>query len=242
MTASKEITYLNVNVFASYLIELSKLASQHAPRLGKRGVIEATIHELRQTGDGLQEAVTTHLTAMGTKDAESADQRAARADTNEWMMTIKHGAKTAFRDDPKLFAVARHHLRIGVNYNPRRAASVLAEAIAMLPGVQKHRAKLLTRLTPEEVDAGQALIDALSAKLGSRTTALNEQLGKKFERTQLFDRGMTLAKQVLDGVELEFKGKDEEPLRDLFFGLDERMATAARSGGAGDRGGNSGSN
>jgi hypothetical protein len=116
---------------------------------------------------------------------------------------------------------------------------VLAEAVAMLPGVEKHRAKLLTRLTAEEVDGGKALIEALSAKLGSRTEALNEQLQKKDERTQLYERGMQLAKRVLDAVELEFKARDEEPLRDLFFGLDERMATSARGGG-GDHEGTTG--
>src|SRR5689334_21347521 len=124
MTASKEITYMNVSTTASYFTELSKLAQQHGPRLDRRGVTGAMLIELLKTGDELQDAVTAHLTAMGTTDASSAEQQATRAALHEWMTRIKRGAKHAFRDDPKLFTVARHELRIGVDYHPKRTAAV----------------------------------------------------------------------------------------------------------------------
>lgn len=232
MPASKTLTYMNVSDFALYLTELAKLGRRQAGRLGKRGITEGVIRELQQTSEALREAVTAHLTARGTKNAESAEQHAAREALHGWMSTIKQGAKMAFRGDPQLFTVAHHDLRIGVSYHPKRVSAVLAEAMAMLPGVQKHRARLLTCLTPGEVDGGKALLEALNARLGSRMAALNDQREKQYERNQLHERGRALARLVLEGVALEFRSEAEEPVRALFFGLDKRMAKAARSGGS----------
>jgi len=61
---------------------------------------------------------------------------------------------------------------------------------------------------------------------------LNEQLGRKFERNQAYEKGKALARKVLDAVDMEFRAGKDGNLRELFFGLDERMAT--RGGGSGD--------
>ncbi|MEW5851985.1 MAG: hypothetical protein AB2A00_24570 [Myxococcota bacterium] len=78
------------------------------------------------------------------------------------------------------------------------------------------RVGLLTRLTEEEIDQGTELVNALQQQVFGRVAALNEQIEKKYARSKVYTRGMELAKLVLDAVELEFRGAEQEPLRDLF--------------------------
>jgi hypothetical protein len=157
---------------------------------------------------------------------ESDATAMARAQLNEWLGLVKDAARIAFRGRAD-WPLARHDLRIGVPYQTRRVASVLAEARAIQPGLKKHKKVLASRLTVEELDQGNALIEALAKQCYGRVGALNEQLEKKFERGKQIKEGHELARQVMDAAELAFRSADDEPLRDLFFGLDERMAGVA---------------
>jgi len=231
MVASKAIVYLDAYRLAGYFDALGNLAEAHLPRLRQRGIPDDINQQLDVHAAALQAAIDAHMESQAKTKGDSAEVSAARKNCNEWLLLVKNGTRMAFKGDAAGYAVAKHALRVGRAYNPRRNTAVLSEVRLTMKGVERYRQKLLTRLTAAELDEGEALAQSLEAVAFNRVGALNEQITKAADKTNAMDKGLALAKTVLDAVELEFKSPADAAIRDLFFGLDERMAAS----GGGDK-------
>jgi len=224
-TYSKEITYLDQHVFGGYLDELADLVRTHEARLSKRQVGGAQADALEAHAQTLRAQTEKHAEAKGTTAAESAEAITARNGVNAYMVVVKEGATAATRRDPAAEKdVVRRALRIGQRFNPKRASFVLSEAKLVVAGAKKHRAKLLNKLTPDELDAGDALIAALEKAAFGRIGALNDQVAIAALKEGAWQAGRKAAEEVLDAVELEFSAAADSGIRNIFYGLDERLA------------------
>lgn len=230
MAASKEIVYLDVYRMAGYFDELGNLAEKYTIRLQPRGVPADINQQLDACAAGLTAAVEAHLESQAKTKEESAETKAARLAGVEWLTLMKDGARAAFKGDRATFGVAKHALRVGRAYNPRRAWGVLTEVKLTIKGVERYRQKLSTRLTAEELDRGAAIAQRLESVAFNRIGALNDQIMKGADKNNFADKGLALCKTVLDAVELEFKSPADAAVRELFFGLDERMAATGGGG------------
>jgi len=222
---SKQIVYLDQHVFAGFLDELADLVRTHLERLMKRGITKANAEALEEHAQTHRTEVEKHALARQVTAAESAEAIHARNAVNVYVLIVKEGAAAVIRrDPPHQKAEVRRDLRMGQRFNPKRVSFVLAEGKLVVAGVQKHRARLLTKLTPEELDDGPALVEKLEKAAFGRIGALNDQVSVSSLKEGAWVTGRKAAEDVLDAVELEFGSAADKDIRNVFFGVDERLA------------------